>query len=228
MNNKLKVSFIVSVFNSSHLIQNSMQSLINQTYKNIEILIIDDGSTDKSYKILKSIEASNSNVKLFKNKVNLGLTKSLNKLIDHCEGEIIARHDIDDFSKPKRIEKQVHEINKFDLDFCLTRARRLDNNKLIPKYSFLLPDKFVMKYKNPFIHGTLAVKKEVLLAVGKYNKKFYYAQDYKLFSDMISQNFKYKVINEPLYYLNMIDNLSSKYKSDQQYFANCVRKNLIP
>ena len=84
MNNKLKVSFIVSVFNSSHLIQNSMQSLINQTYKNIEILIIDDGSTDKSYKILKSIEASNSNVKLFKNKVNLGLTKSLNKLIDHC------------------------------------------------------------------------------------------------------------------------------------------------
>ena len=62
------------------------------------------------------------------------------------------------------------------------------------------------------------------MAVGKYNKKFYYAQDYKLFSDMISQNFKYKVINEPLYYLNMIDNLSSKYKSDQQYFANCVRK----
>lgn len=228
MNNKLKVSFIISVFNSSHLIQNSLQSILNQTYKNIEILVIDDGSTDKSYKILKSIEASNSNVKLFKNNENLGLTKSLNKLIDHCEGEIIARQDIDDFSKPKRIEKQVHEINKLNLDFCLTRARRLDNNKLIPKYSFLLPDKFVMKYKNPFIHGTLAIKKEALLSVGKYNKKFYYAQDYKLFSDMISKNLKYKVINEPLYYLNMIDNLSSKFKSDQEYFANCVRKNLIP
>ena len=65
---------------------------------------MDDCSTDNSFDILNSFQLDNNNVKIYKNSQNLGLTKSLNKLVDMCNGDIIVRHDIDDYSVEKRIE----------------------------------------------------------------------------------------------------------------------------
>ena len=85
-----------------------------------------------------------------------------------------------------------------------------------------------MKYKNPFIHGTLFIKKTVLLDVGKYDESFYYAQDYKLMKDLISKDYRYEIIKNPLYQLNMKNNISTNKQSEQNYYANCVRKNIKP
>ena len=225
--NKL-VSVLISVFNAQETISNSLNSILNQTYKNIEILIMDDCSTDNSFDILNSFQLDNNNVKIYKNSQNLGLTKSLNKLVDMCNGDIIVRHDIDDYSVEKRIEKQVKALSRYKLDFCLARATRMDTKKPIPRFSFYLPDKFVIKYKNPFIHGTLAINKDVLLKVGKYDEDFYFAQDYKLFSDLLANGFKYKVLNESLYYLNMKNNISSNNKNEQKYYAKFVQNKTSP
>lgn len=225
--NKL-VSVLISVFNAQETISKSLDSILKQTYDNIEIVIIDDCSTDNSFDILNSFKLKNNNITIYKNNQNLGLTKSLNKLIDICNGEIIVRHDIDDYSEENRFEKQVKALSNYNIDFCLTRAIRMDTKKLIPRFSFYLPDKFVIKYKNPFIHGSLAINKEVLLQVGKYDEEFYFAQDYKLFSDLIAKGFKYKVLNEPLYYLNMSNNISSNNKFEQKYYAKCVQNKTRP
>ena len=85
-----------------------------------------------------------------------------------------------------------------------------------------------MKIKNPFIHGSLMIKKSVLYDLGKYNEKFYYAQDYKLMSDLVKKNYKTKIIKEPLYVLNQKNNISTNFKNSQEYFANCVKKNIDP
>ena len=72
------------------------------------------------------------------------------------------------------------------------------------------------------------VNKEVLNKIGNYDEKFYYAQDYKLMSDLISGNYNVKILKDPLYLLNQTNNISNINKFEQKYYADCVRKNLIP
>ena len=73
------VSVILSVYNSEKTIEECLNSLLSQTYKNIEILVIDDGSKDSSLEICKSYENKNKQIEVYENKNNIGLTKSLNK-----------------------------------------------------------------------------------------------------------------------------------------------------
>ena len=110
----------------------------------------------------------NEKIKIFRNKSNIGLTRSLNLLIPKADGDIIARQDDDDTSHPNRIKSQVEKIEKGDLDFCSTRAYKTKQRK-IPGFSYYLPVKILLKFKNPFIHGSL-VFKEILKSVGGYDE----------------------------------------------------------
>ena len=76
--------------------------------------------------------------------------------------------------------------------------------------------------------GSLLIKKETLNRINLYNEKFKFAQDYKLFYDLINANYKIKTIKEPLYYLNTENNISTLKLNEQQYYADCVRKNILP
>ena len=167
-------------------------------------------------------------VKIYQNKKNLGLTKSLNILIDNALGDYIARQDDDDLSIRSRLETQVSILEDSDLDFVTSRAKILGREKLIPGLSFFFPTSLMMNFKNQFIHGTLLIRKEVLNKLGNYDEKFYYAQDYKLFSDLIAQGYKYTTLKEPLYKLNVKDNISTKFIMEQDYYAKCVRNNKVP
>tara|TARA_B100001057_G_scaffold501275_1_gene623011 strand:+ start:16286 stop:17005 length:720 start_codon:yes stop_codon:yes gene_type:complete len=228
-NNKL-VSVIMSVYNSENTIRESIDSIIRQSYQHLELLIIDDCSTDSSLNILQDYEKMDLGIdfKLYRNKLNLGLTKSLNILIKKSNGEFIARQDSDDKSLEKRIEIQVNEIAKNNLDFCTTRAFRMNTTSKIPGVSFRIPKKVIMRYKNPFIHGTLLIKRTTLDDIGLYDENFRLAQDYKLFSDLLATGRKFKNISTPLYVLNMQNNISTVQKAAQEYFADCVRRNKIP
>ncbi len=223
-----KVTILLSVYNGKNHLGKSIDSLLSQTYKNIEILIIDDNSNDGSLNICKKYEESFNNIKVFKNSKNLGLTKNLNFLIEQSNGVYLARQDADDISEATRIEKQVNFIKKYNLDACTTRAHIMKKNKITPNKALYLPKKFVMRFKNPFIHGSLMIKKTSILRVGKYHEKFYYSQDYKLMYDLIENNYKVKIIKEPLYFLNMEGNISIEKKDEQEYYAECVRRNIQP
>ena len=98
MNN---VSVIMSAYNSQNSIKDSIKSVLGQTYGNFEFLILDDGSSDDTEKIIKNYANKDKRIKFFKNNKNLGLTKSLNILIGMSKGNIIARQDADDISKKK-------------------------------------------------------------------------------------------------------------------------------
>ena len=222
------VSVVISVYNDENFILKSLESIVSQTYKNIEIRIVDDNSTDNTYTKLLNFKKKHKNLFLYKNEKNIGLTKSLNFLISKSRGDLIARQDSDDVSSPDRIEKQVSLMKKHNLDFCGTRSISMQSKRIIPKYSYYIPKNILRYFKNPFIHGSLVFKKTALEEVGFYNESFYYAQDYKLIIDLLQKGFKCKVIKEPLYILNMSDNISSNYRDKQKYFADCARKGIFP
>jgi len=229
MNNiKDLVSVVMSCYNSQKTIDEAIDSIINQSYNNLELLIMDDGSNDGSFQKLNYYKNKYENIRIFRNKKNLGLTKSLNLLINKSSGEFIARQDSDDTSFKNRIDEQVKEMKKYDLDFCTTRALVKNTRKKIPGISYFFPSKFVNKFKNPFIHGTLMIKKNSIKEIGLYNENFYYAQDYKLIADMFDRKYKYRKINEPLYVLNMENNISNNKKKEQDYFAKCVKEDSLP
>ena len=218
------VSVILSVYNDEQNIVSAIKSILNQTYKNLELLVLDDASTDNSLSEIRKI--SDPRLKIFENKINLGLTKSLNKLIFLSNGELIARQDSDDESLPNRIQEQVEFIQVNNLELCTTRAFIKNSRKKIPKYTHLLPFSLISIYKNPFIHGTLLIKKTALKDVGFYNEEYHYAQDYKLYLDLFKKNYKLKILNKPLYVLNTINNISSTFQKEQKYFFKLARKGL--
>ena len=217
------VSVIMSVYNDEENIGNAIKSILDQTYKNLEILIIDDGSTDNSKNVLKFYEKKDKRIILLKNDINLGLTKSLNILIEKANGTYIARQDSDDISKTNRIEKQITFMKSHDLDACSSKALIKGSNKVIPRYSYYFPISFVLRYKNPVIHGTLILKSNVFEKIGKYDEEYVFSQDYELMIRLQKKNLNMKIYKEKLYILNMEDNISSKHKVSQEEFARKAR-----
>ena len=227
-NKKNLVSVILSCYNSEKTLPSAIDSILQQSYEHIELLIMNDGSSDGTKKILEGYKKENKNIKIYENNKNLGLTKSLNILIKNSNGDFIARQDADDISFDKRIEEQVKEMKKYNLDFCTTRAVRKNSKKTIPGISYFLPSKLVLIFKNPFIHGTLLFKRTSIEKIDYYDENFYYSQDYKLINDMLKNKYKYKKIKKILYELNMKDNISNNKKTEQEYYASCVRSRSLP
>jgi len=221
-NNQPLVSVILPVYNDETNIENSINSILNQTYKNIELLIYNDGSNDSTQKIISNIDSPL--IKIFSNNKNIGLTKALNFLISKSSGEIIARQDSDDISYLDRIEKQVDYLLSNKLDAAASRARRKNSKRKIPSISFYLPLKIQVLYKNPMIHGTLMIKKSVLEELNFYNTKFKYSQDFKLLIDLLNNGYKFRILNEVLYELNLINNISSNFRADQRKYFYMAKK----
>ena len=228
MMSKDLISVIMSSYNSEETIEKSILSILKQDYKNIEFLIVDDCSKDSTLSIMKRLREDDKRIKIIENKKNIGLTKSLNKLLKISNGKYIARQDSDDVSLPHRLTTQINFIKKTNSEVVTSRAIIKDTGEKIPKYSYILPNNLVMKYKNPFIHGTLFVDKNIFEEVGGYDENFYFAQDYKFYKDCYNFGKKIIVLNEVLYELNNKNNISNKYKKDQEYYFNCARKNIVP
>ena len=222
------VSVILSAYNAEKTINTAVESILSQSYDKFEFLILDDASTDNTFKIIESFSREDKRIRIFRNTYNLGLTKSLNLLLNEANSDLIARQDADDKSYKIRFQKQLEYLTKKKLDFVYSRSIRKDNNKTIPKYSFYLPKKIILKYKNPFIHGTLFGRKEALESINGYDEDFLYAQDYKLVTDLMSKSFKIKIMKDILYESNFTNNISTLNKKEQEFYADCVKKKIKP
>ena len=104
------ISVLINCRNEEKLISKSIKSVLDQSYKNIELIVWDDASTDNTISIIKSFD--DQRIKLFKNKTHLGLGPSRCKAIDELKGDFIAILDADDEMTNNRIEKQVKEFLK--------------------------------------------------------------------------------------------------------------------
>lgn len=178
-----KVSVIMSVYNGMPYLKEAAESILDQTYKDIEFIIVDDASTDSSWKYLKFL--NDKRVKLIKNKRNLGLAKSLNTALRQARGDFVARMDADDISMRTRLADQVKFLEKNpEIDICGTWAKLIDHKGNVIGEKKYPTDKNelikVMPLYNPIIHSTLMVRKKVFTALKGYNPAYDYAEDYEL------------------------------------------------
>lgn len=107
------VSIIVTTFNSKRFIENCLYSLINQTYSNIEIIVIDDASSDDTENIVRKLMKKDKRIKYYKLKYNVGTYAAKNIAINYTNGEFVTCHDSDDFAHPQKIEKQVRPLIRY-------------------------------------------------------------------------------------------------------------------
>lgn len=216
----------MSVKDGEDYLEESIKSILNQSYKNFEFLICDDGSTDKSLAICNKFAEEDRRVRVITNTQTIGLTKSLNKLIQISKGEIIARQDADDISHEERFSRQLNIYQNKGFDIVTSRAKILMSKKTKPRLSFFIPKKLLIKLKNPFVHGSLFINKQLLIDVGCYNENFYYSQDYKLFWDLIHRGNKVKIIYGPLYSIRNVNNISTLKVKEQKYYSDLVKKSI--
>lgn len=141
MNNNIKVSIIIPIFNAERFIDKCLNSIINQTYKNIEILCIDDGSTDNSRKILNSYKEKDERIKVIF-KCNSGVSDSRNIGIEKSSGKYICFVDSDDYLDENYIEQMIYHCPEYDL---IKTGYKIINNSLVNKISIYDKENFLLK-----------------------------------------------------------------------------------
>lgn len=225
MSNFPLVSVIIPCYNAEKYVESAVRSIMNQTYKNLEIIITDDCSTDGTFAILKKLVAEDSRIKLFKNETNLKIAKTLNNMIQFANGKYIARMDADDISLPGRVEKQVDflEANP-DIAFCGTNAFFInENNKRTGKTSLPITfedNKFFLQFYSTFFHPTVVIRSEIYKQ-NLYDADFLYAEDYELWARMIFQeNLKGVNLSERLFEYRVFNGQSSSVHQEKQIYAS--------
>src|SRR3989344_7971206 len=154
MNKKLPlVSIVMPVYNAGDFLVEAVKSILNQTYKNFEFIIVDDASTDSSYSILKQYARKDKRIKLFNNTKNKGISISVKLAISKAKGEFIARMDADDISFPQRLEKQVEYLQKHLQTVAIgTQCLLIDKNgEIIGEKKFPQEFKDIYKYIYQFV-----------------------------------------------------------------------------
>jgi glycosyltransferase involved in cell wall biosynthesis len=195
-----KVSVVMSVYNGEKYLKESIDSILHQTFTDFEFIIINDGSTDETGKILSNY--NDSRIKIIEQE-NLGLTKSLNKGIKLSKGEYIARMDADDISLPERFEKQIKFLDanpEFAAVGCWYYL--IDEDGVIIKECkpsikpYKIKKAFI--YSSPIIHPSAMIRRKVLEEVNFYDEKFKYAQDRDLWFRIL-KSYKLGIIPEFLF-----------------------------
>lgn len=210
------VSIILPCYNASDYIDEALESLINQSYKYVEIVAIDDCSSDDTWMKLQNAAMKHKNITIYKNEKNLKLISTLNRAIDLCKGEYIARMDADDISDVSRIERQIKimtESEKIDLVSVFPRMIDSKGNFHSGQKFFQATStgsaKFIALFQAPILHAGILIKRSVLAKERYRNSKEYeHIEDYELWMRLLyERNINLKVIPEVLYSYRI--NLSS-------------------
>ena len=196
------ISVLMPVYNAEKYVALAVESILSQSFNDFEFIIIDDASTDGSWKIISEYQKKDKRIKLFRNDANLGITKNRNKLINLAQGKYIVWQDADDISVSARLKKQYEFMEnnpsvgisggwlKFftDLNGSIgVRKYHFDDAKL---------RKIIFKY-SPVAQPAAIVRKEVFAKVGDYNENFTVAEDLEM-SFRIGQYYKFANLNEVL------------------------------
>jgi len=222
-----EVSVIMSVYNGEKYLLESINSILAQTFNNLEFIIVNDASTDSTAKILEGIH--DPRIRVFTNEINIGLTKSLNRALRQCRSDFVARMDADDISLPERLAKQYAFLKQNSAYGLVgTQSYVLVGEK---KFSFLarLPEAHehitqALKGGNVFYHGSVMIRKSMFAAINYYNEEFYYAQDYDAWF-RLSETSNVANLPDILYvWRNAKEGISNVKKKEQDFFALLAKK----
>lgn len=219
------ISVICSVKNGENTIAGTISSVINQSYTNWEMIIVDDGSTDKTVDILKYYNKKDDRIKPYFTE-GIGRGKALNKAIDLSKGKYIANIDADDLMHPKKLEIQVKFLNKNDYFLIGTQSILVYNdNKPVWTNNVSENPKLYKVGKNLLIrneinHSSVLINKKKLIQIGKYNENRKTQFDYDLWLRALLYNMDLVIIREKLTAKRIHSNQSFENKKRLIYTIN--------
>ncbi|WP_295841020.1 glycosyltransferase family 2 protein [uncultured Apibacter sp.] len=220
------VSVIMAAYNAEKHISASIESIINQTFNNFELLVINDGSTDNTQSIVKEYCKKDSRIILLNNDKNLFVIKSRNKGIEKAKGKYIAILDSDDLALPNRLEYQVKYLeNNPDIFLIGSSAYIIEENDKVEN-SFIAPTGYEklknnINKNNLIYHSTVMFRNENVF----YREKMIYCEDYDLILRLFSEGKKIDNLSDILISYRQTSNSLSKTKNRlvQWLFINKAR-----
>ncbi len=199
------ISIIMSTYNESELeIKQSIESILKQTWQEFEFIIVHDNPEDKVIEtLLYKYQETDNRIKIFQNKTNIGLARSMNFALEQSKGIYIARMDADDISMPERLAKEVEYLEKYSFD--MVGAIKIDISETgeelgrQKKYLEKCDIKELLPYMDVIVHPSVLIRRKVLEDLGGY-RNFPSAQDYDLWLRMLTAGYKIGVLDEYLIY----------------------------
>lgn len=218
-----EVSIIVPTYNSEKYTQNLDKSINNQTFKNFEVIIIDNYSSDNTVNKLKKLNTSRSNYKFYKIKNKGSIAKSRNFGIEKSKGKYVAFHDSDDFWFPQKLEICLNAIKEYDFiyhDLKINNMNNIFDRRRLYSYQLSKINSFtdIMIKANPISTSSVVCKKEIFNDL-KFSEeeRLITVEDYDCWINIALKNYKFKYINKILGNYNIYSNNTSKIFQKNSY-----------
>lgn len=191
MTSRPMISVIMPIFNAEHFLKPAIQSILDQSFKDFELIMVDDGSRDRSFEIADNFRILDSRINLIRLINNQGVANASNIALQNAKGEYIARMDADDISLTERFSKQVEfmEIHS-DVGVLGCGMQYMDESgKLLSVPPLFQGDLFIhwhFLFENPFFNPTVMIRKSILDQYNlQYNFSYVYGEDYELWSRLL-------------------------------------------
>jgi len=179
-----QVTVLMSVYNGRPYLQTAVESILDQTYRDYEFLIVDDASTDGSRSKLKAWADRDDRIRLVLHDENRGLGYSLHEGVKKARGEWVARMDADDFALPERLETQMSYLQKYpSVDVLGSWAVDIDESgSRLRRRAYPIEHKEIARliWTNPLVHPTVVFRRLSILDIGSYDPTIRKRQDYEL------------------------------------------------
>lgn len=217
-----KVTFLLPAYNAESYISETLDSLLNQDYKDYDILVIDDGSTDNTYEVISHFNSNK--IKLIRNESNLGLIKTLNKGLSLIQSKYIARIDSDDLCMTNRLDRQVSYMDSnSNCGVCGSSIQYFPS-----AFTLKLPVndsriKFDLIFRNAIAHPSVMLRNSVLQNF-KYSEYFPNAEDYELWTRMAPQTRFFNLPEVLVKYRIHNNQISSRNSEKQSIISKEIRK----
>ncbi|MDM1066145.1 glycosyltransferase family 2 protein [Myroides odoratimimus] len=200
-----RVSIILPAYNAEFFLFDAIQSVLNQTYREFVLIVINDGSTDSTVDIINQFK--DSRILFINNEKNQGLIKSLNIGLEKSEYEYVARMDADDILVNDWLEKQIHFLET-NPDYIISSSSRLVfvDNDLESVKLFKVPTtnemiRVLSIFNSPFSHPSIVFRNKVIQEKGiRYEEEFKYCEDYKFWIEVLKYGKGHNFYKPLIYY----------------------------
>lgn len=178
------ISVLLPAYNAERYLVHSINSVLAQTYEDFELIVVNDGSTDRTRELLAGI--CDPRLRILDNHINLGIVASLNRAHSEARGKYIARIDADDMCLPRRFEMQKHFLETNPRILLLgTGTFNLVGSRIIPGKTFRDPDPVFVRWMshidNPIVHSSMMFRAEVIVSLSSYlRENMRYCEDFDL------------------------------------------------
>lgn len=180
MKDSPEISVILPVHNGASFLAEAIESILDQTYRDFEFLMIDDGSTDASLQLMQNYAQKDARIRLLARE-NRGLVETLNEMVDMAHGTWVARMDADDVSMPNRLARQLEWLEQTGADICGSWVQRFGNadNRLLRMHQSDGAIKTELLFHSPFAHPSVMLRASVAKRL-PYDDAWIKAEDYDL------------------------------------------------